>query len=188
MPGFYISTIEEFSAKAMSYEEGGGVYSSKIGVPEYDMANHYVWIKPIKKLAPESLKVGDKFLGIVDDVKKNFAQITIYVPGSLGRLYPFSALLHISNGGIRRARAVSELVKPGDVIKVKLITNWVPMQVSISDPDLGVISARCSKCGSTLNHDHDGVLRCNTCGYKEMRKVSIEYRRIFLKGQLARYK
>ncbi|WP_449461601.1 exosome complex RNA-binding protein Csl4 [Tardisphaera miroshnichenkoae] len=177
LPGFYISTIEEFSAKSGAYEDGGGVYSSKVGLPEYDRMEHYVSVKPFKISAPERLILGASYVGLVSDVHKNFAQLTIFSKDQLGRPVPFSALLHVSRGGVRRARAATELVKPGDVVMVKLITNWVPLQVSMEGPELGVVRASCSRCGAPLTWDHDGVLKCHTCGHREIRKVSVDYGR-----------
>ncbi len=175
LPGFYISTIEEFSAKSGAYEELGGVYSSRVGLPVYDREEHYVSVKPFKVLAPERLALGENYVGLVSDVHKNFAQITIFSEDQLGRPVPFLALLHVSRGGNRRAKTASELVKPGDLIVARLITNWSPLQVSIEGPKLGVIKAACSRCGNPLSWDHDGVLKCHACGHREIRKVSVDY-------------
>ncbi len=186
LPGFYISTIEEFSAKSGAYEDSGGVYSSKVGLPEYDRTEHYVSVKPFKISAPERLALGAVYVGLVSDVHKNFAQVTIFSKDQLGRPVPFSALLHVSRGGVRRARAATELVKPADVVMVKLITDWVPLQVSMEEPELGVVRASCSRCGAPLTWDHDGVLKCHTCGHREIRKVSVDYGKKKLYSALSR--
>lgn len=175
IPGIYISTIEEFSAKRGSYEEGGGVYASRIGRLQYDLAQHYVSVEPLKRLAPESLAIGSELFGTVEDVKKNFAQVAVFGKDALGRLVPFSALLHVSHGGVRRARTVVELVKPGDVVRVRVITNWVPVQVSMEGQSLGVVAAKCSQCGGELRRERDGLMKCERCGHRELRKVSDLY-------------
>ncbi len=173
LPGDYLCVEEEFSPGSGTYVEDGKVRAAIIGVPSFDMASRRVNVKPFKRIALP--KAGDVVVGEVTMVKDEVAVVKV-----LGfDLYntfknPLTGLLHISQITEQRISSVYEMIALGDLIKAKVLNNYLPLLLSTKDPKLGVILAKCSKCGAILVKKNDSLV-CPSCRRVERRKVSMDY-------------
>ncbi len=181
-PGEGLCVEEEFLPGSGTYvDEGGVVRAAVIGEPVFDMASRRVNVRPLtrKNLLP---KQGDIVVGVVSSVKEDIAIIKvlgfeIYAPFK----NPLTGLLHISQISESRIENIYDAIKLGDLVRAKVINNYVPLLLSTKEPKLGVILAYCSKCGSVLIKK-DSTLICPKCGNVEPRKVSIDYLAIEKRG------
>ena len=72
---------------------------------------------------------------------------------------------------------IEEAIKPSDIIRAKVLTSASPYQLTLKGPNLGVILAFCSICGSELQKRDEETLICPICGNIEKRKVALNYLR-----------
>jgi len=175
MPGDYLCVEEEFLPGPWTYVDDNGVVRSLIvGTPVFDYTTRRVSVKPLKRriMLP---KQGDNVVGVVSAVKEDVAVVKVIGFDIYNPLKnPITGLLHISQISETRIDSVYDAVRMGDLIRARVLNNYVPLLLSIKDPKYGVILAYCSKCGSVLVKKGE-TLVCPSCGSTERRKVSIDY-------------
>jgi exosome complex component CSL4 len=91
--------------------------------------------------------------------------------------HEFRGVLHISQAAETRIQSLYDVIRLSDVVRVRVLNNYIPFVVTMKDARLGVIAAYCSRCGAPLVKEKD-VLKCRVCGNTEMRKLAPDY--IFL--------
>jgi len=182
LPGDVLCVEEEFMPGSGAYvDEKGFVRAAIVGEPVYDIASRRVSVRPFsrKSLLP---KQGDVVVGVVSIVKEDVAIVKVL---GFDIHAPFknsiTGLLHISQISESRVESIYDAVKLGDLVKAKVINNYVPLLLSIKEPRLGVVLAYCSKCGAVLVKEESN-LRCPRCGSVEQRKVSLDYIAIARRG------
>jgi len=85
-----------------------------------------------------------------------------------GRLTGVITPEHISDS---RIDDIYSFLRPGDIIVARVMSTISPYLLSLKSPQLGVLYAFCSRCGSLMTPEADGF-RCPRCGNFEKRKVS----------------
>ncbi len=171
LPGEELAVIEEFMSGDGTYEINGVVRSAVIGKIFYDMLNRKSNVLPIKKVLINNLKKAKYVIGIVNSTREDLASVSIIGIEERKLQSPLSAYLHISQILNKRLNTINEAVKVGDVIKAKLISFSIPLSLTIKGKDLGVIYAKCSRCGAVLVKQDENNLKCNVCGNIEQRKI-----------------
>ncbi len=175
-PGDYLCAPEEFMAGPSTYVEGGAVRAAAAGMVIYDFKSRRVVVKPFaeKKAKPGA---GDLVLGVVTAVREDVATITVLMDDKWRPFSsPFTSLLHVSQASRQYTKSLSDAVKLGDLVRVKVLRDSVPMHVSMRDAGLGVLAAYCSKCGALLVQGQgSSTLRCPRCGNTETRKTAPDY-------------
>ncbi len=178
MPGDDVCVIEEFMPGVGTYEDRGTVRAALVGVVQVNMNSRVVAIKPLTK----ELKLpsrNDIIIGVVVLVKDEYSLVKILTDSS-GVKYqtPFTAILHISQVSNRFVKTLYDVVRVGDLVKAKVLNDFIPYNLTIKEPKLGVVLAFCGKCGHALKPKDNELLVCPICGNIERRKVSIDYGRI----------
>ncbi|HDI02438.1 MAG TPA: S1 RNA-binding domain-containing protein [Ignisphaera sp.] len=173
MPGDYLCVEEEFMPANGVYVDEGKVRASVIGIPAYDYISRRVSIKPFKGLKiPRS---GDIVIGVAASVKEDVVIVKVLGFDIYNTFKnPFSGLLHISQVSETRIQSIYDAIKMGDLIKAKVLNNYIPLLLTTKEPKLGVILAYCSKCGSVLIKNGDKLV-CPKCNNIETRKISMDY-------------
>ncbi|HUK84305.1 MAG TPA: exosome complex RNA-binding protein Csl4, partial [Candidatus Acidoferrum sp.] len=88
----------------------------------------------------------------------------------------FSGILHVSDVSDRYVDMMSDVVKPGDIVRAKVISSKNRIfHLSTNDKNLGIMYAFCSRCGNLLDHQRYDELRCPKCGNIEKRKIAPDY-------------
>ena len=175
LPGERLGVIEEFIPDSGTYVKDGVIYAKIVGRALMDMMNRKVSVYPIKEGAVVP-KVGAIVVGQVGNAQSDNVLVQIFEVGAKKKLTgTFGGILHISDVSDRYIDSMSEVCKPGDIIRGKVISekNQV-FHLSTSDKNLGVVYAFCSNCGNLLDQTkHE--LRCPKCGNVERRKTAIDY-------------
>ncbi len=173
MPSDYLCVEEEFMPAAGTYIDGGTIRAAVIGTPIYDILSRRVSVKPVKPL--KLPKPGDVVIGVVTSVRDEVAIVKVLGFDIYNTFKnPFTGLLHISQVSETRIQNLYEAVKLGDMIKAKVLNDYIPLLLTTKEPRLGVILAYCSRCGAVLVK-RDNKLVCPKCNTVENRKVSLDY-------------
>jgi exosome complex component CSL4 len=175
VPGTFLATVEEFMCGEGTYKEGGKIYSSRAGIVLVDVKGKKISV--VSKSGPPQLKRGDVVVGVVEEMKKQAAGITVYfLAGSEKSLpYPTSGILRISN--VRRGFVpqLERELKEGDLVKARVLdVKNGTILLTTDGPELGVVLAYCSRCRGILERVKNR-LYCRWCGNTETRKVASEY-------------
>ncbi len=182
MPGDEVCTVEEFLPGLGTFEKGGIVRAAWAGMTEVDMITRTVFVKPFRDI----FKIPSRetvIVGIVTVVKDEFAIIKV-VGDIKGHTYPtgFTGLLHISQASDRHVKDLYEVIRVGDIVKAKVLSDSPPYNLTLKGPKFGVLLSFCGNCGSIMKKSGPDTLKCPRCGRVEKRKLSIDYGR--LKGLL----
>jgi len=174
VPGDLLGVAEEFLPGPGAYEENYRVRAAVLGYVVKDSLSKVASVRPIKY--PNLPAPGSIVVGVVTEVREEYARVRIDAVGDRTLQYPFTGILHIVQiaervGGSAR---VYEYVRLGDVVRAKVLSSRPPYLLTIKEPKLGVILASCSLCGATLKLSGD-KLACPQCGNSEKRKVGYGY-------------
>ncbi|WP_434731747.1 exosome complex RNA-binding protein Csl4 [Thermogladius sp. KZ2Tp1] len=175
-PGDVLGVLEEFIAGSGVYEDASGrLRSSVVGVVFADKLRKSVSVKPAvaKTLVP---RVGDIVEGVVVHMNDDLAFVRIYWVEDKRSVKPVSmtGVIHVSQASQAYVETMFDVVRVSDVVKAKVIGGKGVFQLSIKEPQLGVVYARCNYCGGELVYE-GGRLVCSVCGQVNKRKVSTNY-------------
>ncbi len=178
LPGDNLATVEEFFPGEGVYEEGGGIYSSSVGMVLIDVRTKRISVFP-KPKTPTVLKQGDIIIGRVEDVREQSLNVSLGVlRGREERELPSPKVgtLHVSRAHTGYVRELDRLFRSGDIIRAKVIgAQKEQVQLSTAGKELGVLVALCFRCRSVLDRE-GSKLKCSNCGSLETRKTTDDYR------------
>ncbi|MEM1544933.1 MAG: exosome complex RNA-binding protein Csl4 [Candidatus Methanomethylicia archaeon] len=175
IPGDILGTIEEWVLGENVYEFNGEIISLTTGYIYIDKSERKISVKKVKN-KPLIPKKGDVIRAIVNSVRSDFAQLGIFeVNGEEIYGKRFSSILHIINARHNRSETLHDLIKAGDIIEARVLNSTVPYQLTIKEPELGVILALCVNCRSPLKRIGKNQLFCIKCGLIGKRRISINY-------------
>jgi exosome complex component CSL4 len=174
LPGEKIGVIEEFLLGNGTYEEEGTIRSLALGDARIDLEKKVAEVVPRTKPLVYP-KEGSKVVGEVEQVKRPMASIDIFRVDDHFISVSFTGILHFSSMSREYTRHMALAVRESDIVEAKVINmkNRI-IQLSIQEPEYGVIYAFCSKCGSLLELKRTRLI-CPNCGRMERRKVSTRY-------------
>jgi len=158
-------------------EPTGLLRASTVGVLRLDNNLKVASVLPARILrAPGK---GSFVVGMVTQVRESLVFTELYGEISLdprprwvkefsGRLTGVITPEQISDS---RIDDIYSFLRPGDIIVARVMSTISPYLLSVKSPQLGVLYAFCSRCGSLMTPEADGF-RCPRCGNFEKRKVS----------------
>ncbi len=174
LPGERLGVIEEFIPDAGTYVKDGVIYSKIIGRALMDLVNRRVSVYPLVSGAAVP-KVGSVIIGQVGNAQSDNVLVKIFTVGKRGISGSFGGILHVSDVSDRYVNSISDVCKPGDIIKAKVISEKNQIfHLSTNDKGLGVMYGFCSRDG-TLLEPQRYELRCPKCGNIERRKITPDY-------------
>ena len=136
-----------------------------------------------RKLA--SLGIGTTIIGSIENIVEPIALVRVKFGSLAGdeRLgdNPDYAVLHASMIKRGYVKNVRDEYKVGDIIRAKIadIRNG-ELRLATDSDELGTVKAYCGKCRHPMKVE-SGVLKCESCEWKDNRKLAKDYR----KGTLA---
>lgn len=173
-PGDKVAVIEEFIAGPGTFIEEGDIHSKTVGYSIKDVHNKLVSIYP-KKGNPVFPRKGSIIIGQAVSTQDKTSIIRILsvdnqpIPGQL------TGIIHISTVSSNYIRTMYEAVRPGDLIKAKVISNKNgATHLSTIGRNLGVIQAFCLRCGNRLTR-RGRILSCPACSNVEEREITVDY-------------
>lgn len=176
LPGERLGVIEEFIPDSGTYVKDGVIFSKIIGRSLLDLQNRRVSVYPIAKEAIVP-KVGSVIIGQIGNAQSDNVLVKIFKVGKKKISGNFGGILHVSDVSDRYVDSMSDVCKPGDIVKAKVISekNQV-FHLTTNDKDLGILYAFCSRDATLLVQDKYN-LKCPKCGNIERRKMSPDYTR-----------
>jgi len=176
LPGERLGVIEEFIPDSGTYVKDGVIFSKIIGRSLLDLQNRRVSVYPIAKEAIVP-KVGSVIIGQIGNAQSDNVLVKIFKVGKKKISGSFGGILHVSDVSDRYVDSMSDVCKPGDIVKAKVISekNQV-FHLTTNDKGLGILYAFCSRDATLLVQDKYN-LKCPKCGNIERRKMSPEYTR-----------
>jgi len=179
VPGDVIGHEEEYvEGQNVFLEEPAGLLrASTVGVLRLDNNLKVASVLPARTLRVPGR--GSFVIGMVTQVRESLVFTELYGEISLdprprwvkefsGRLTGVITPEHISDS---RIDDIYSFLRPGDIIVARVMSTISPYLLSLKSPQLGVLYAFCSRCGSLMTPEADGF-RCPHCGNFEKRKVS----------------
>ncbi len=177
LPGDKVSTEEEFLPSEHIFAENGNLYATLAGKPLIENGHISIQldrgIKKYKKgMFVSGVIVGDlksvlfvkiddfvidgnKYVGITD------GKIIIPKPRDIG--------------GVRDGREPQRPCSMGDVVLARIfMIDHDSYTLSFRDPDAGVITSRCDRCGEAMIMDNRGII-CPLCEFRARKKISPLY-------------
>ncbi len=173
IPGQKIGVIEMYFPGPGTYEEEGKIYATVLGNLQINERERIISV--IRNKRTPIPEVNDIVIGRVDTIKKQVAIVDINNNNEFNARSTFSADLHISNVSKSYVDNISDVFKPFDVIRAKVIDNRDTFfQITTASSSLGVILAFCVICGAVLELRGKN-LYCSTCNRFEQRKIAKDY-------------
>jgi exosome complex component CSL4 len=174
LPGERLGVIEEFIPDSGTYTKDGVIYSKIVGRSLVDLQNRRVSVYPVVPGAVVP-KVGTVVIGQIGNAQSDNTLVKIFRIGKKQLTGNFGGILHVSDVSDRYIDQMSDAVKPGDIVRAKVISEKNQIfHLSTNDRNLGIIFASCSRDGTLLNQDRYD-LKCPKCGNVERRKVAPDY-------------
>jgi exosome complex component CSL4 len=174
LPGERLGVIEEFIPDSGTYVKDGVIYSKIVGRALMDLLSKRVSVYPLISGSPVP-KVSTTIIGQVGHAQSDNVLVRIFQLGSKKLSGVFTGVLHISDVRERYVNSMTEVCKPGDILRAKVISDKNQVyHLSTNDKDLGVIYAFCSRCASLLELKRYDM-HCPKCGNIEKRKTALDY-------------
>jgi exosome complex component CSL4 len=174
LPGERLGVIEEFIPDSGTYEKNGVIYSKIVGRSLLDLQNRRVSVYPVVSgvVVP---KVGTVVIGQIGNAQSDNVLVKIFRIGNKKLSGNFGGILHVSDISDRYVDSMSDVAKPGDIVRAKVISDKNQIfHLSTNDKSLGILYGFCSRCG-TLLEQHGYYLKCPKDGNVETRKIAPDY-------------
>jgi exosome complex component CSL4 len=177
VPGDPLCVIEEFSGGYGTFEKEGLVYAATSGGVVIDLKERSIMVLSPDGKTKLALPVkGDILVGEVTSVYDQRAEITLVKKNDVLLFSPLVGEVHISNVTRRFVKSMHDVLALTDIVRAAAInTHEIPVQLSLVGPDLGVIYARCTKCGHPLSVTTYNNMICLNCEYRFTREVTKDY-------------
>ena len=181
VPGDQLCVIEELSSSHGTYEKNGIVYAATSGGVYIDLKERSIKVLDSDGSIKLGLPVkGDILMGDVRVVYDQRAEISLVKRNGENVHSPFLGEIHISNVTRRFVKSMRDVLSPGDIVRaIALNTHEIPAELSLVGPELGVVHAKCVKCGYPLVLTTHNNLICLRCDHRETREVSNDYGLMF---------
>jgi len=173
-PGERLAVIEEYNEGEGTYQSDGEVRSAEIGVTRHDEATRSV---AVEKKTPEIIVPEEGMVAVaeVGSVARRDARINIFMLNGRHIHPTYSGVIHISDISRDYTKNIDMALRNGDTVKGRIVNVKNRLnQMSLADPEYGVVYAYCSRCGGLLELDR-GRLTCPDCGRVERRKTARSY-------------
>ena len=177
LPSDKLAVIEEYIPGEGTYaDDHGYIRAARVGYSIADKNFKVITVvHPQRK--PFIPKQGMIVLGVVTSVKEDLVFIDI-IADKDGNPFSgkFTGVIHLSQASKTFIKTIEEAFKLSDIVLAKVLTDKVPpYQLTTKPPELGVIAATCSLCGTILVRRDENTLICPQCGNTEKRKVALNY-------------
>ena len=163
VPGERLGVIEEFIPDSGTYVKDGVIYSKIVGRALLDLLNKRVSVYPLVngELVP---KVSSTVVGQIGNAQSDNVLVKIFKIENKRLSGEFGGILHVSDVSDRYIDSMSDVCKPGDIVRAKVISGKNRIfHLSTNDKNLGIVYAFCSRCG-TLLEPQRYELHCPKCG------------------------
>lgn len=175
IPGERLGSIEEGISELGTYEEEGNVRAAYIGRAIVDKEQKKFSVLPLTKTPIYPYK-GQNVIAKIVSVQNTLAIAEIIAIEGVFINKSFTGLLHSSRIGGRYEKNLRRIIKPGDLVRCKVISSEGTIHLGMIGSTFGVIEASCSVCGGILKKTgRRNQLKCDNCGNVETRLLASDY-------------
>jgi exosome complex component CSL4 len=177
VPGEQLCVIEELSPSYGTYEQDGIVYAAAPGAVSMDLKQRSISVLDTDGKMKLALPVIDDILvGEVVNAFESRAEIAIVRRNDEDFHSGLVGEIRISNVTRRFVKSMHDVMRATDIVRAKAMnTHEIPTELSVVGPDLGVILAKCSRCGNPLTLTTYNNMFCLRCENRETREVASDY-------------
>ncbi len=174
LPGEFLGNAEEIAPGRGAYEYKGKIYAALMGTVHVESESKTVTVQALHEIP--HLSENDIVYARVEDIKPAMLITTVLCSAATGRIVPGypDGTVHISKAKNSYVERLSDEFAIGDILKAKVISGYPAVKLATQDSNLGVVSARCQECHSTLTKLDKG-LYCSRCGKHEERHLAPTY-------------
>ena len=173
-PGEELAVIEEYNKGEGSYQDDGLVRSEELGETRLNKEKRALEVKKVTK--PLNLPLeGIIVIAEAGSVTRRDARVDIFrVDGK--KVEPtYTGVIHISDVAREFGRNLEQALRSGDVVRAVVAnTKNRIIQLSMAEPEYGVVYAYCSRCGGILENQKER-LTCPNCKRVERRQIARSY-------------
>lgn len=176
--GQRLGVVEEYLPdKNSTYADKGVIYATRSGAIHIDSHKKKISVKEPDESKRQKMKIGDIVIGIINFVRKYSVGVKIYIinnnvkffSGNLGNV-------HVSQISRNYVEKIEDAFQKTDILRAKVSKlNYNEVDLVTDQPNLGVISADCSRCGGPLYLIKRDLLKCEICENVEKRKLANDY-------------
>ena len=175
-PGDFIGTEEEYMTGNGTFSDDEKIYSTIAGETHEEARK----LSVMQKRPLSVLGIGAVIIGRVENIVEPIALISIQMGNTDIHRFGESAdyaVLHASMIKKGYVKNVRDEYKIGDIIRAKIadIRNG-EFRLATDSDELGAIKAYCGKCRHAMAVE-SGVLKCESCEWKDNRKLAKDYRK-----------
>jgi len=182
-PGDKITIEEESAPGKLTYAEEGNVYSLVVGKAKVQQGTAEVeYMKDVERFRRGMTVVGE----ITDDLHAvMFVKINPLTKGDVTYVALKSGKILVSERRSsdrhdfhrREERPAGKPFRLGDIVIGRIAGEDNDVyNLSVHDPESGVVYAECERCSTALTLEDDkGTLKCGACEHEEYRKISPYY-------------
>ena len=177
VPGDQLCVIEELSPSYGTYENDGIVYAAAPGAVSMDLKQRSISVLGTNGKMKLALPVMDDILiGEVVNAYESRAEIAIVRINGEDIHNGIYGEIRISNVTRRFVKSMHDVMRGTDIVRAKATnTHKIPTELTVVGPDLGVILAKCSRCGNPLTLTTYNNMFCLRCENRENREVASDY-------------
>ena len=171
IPGEYVGPGEVYEESSSTHLEGDDIYASTVGV-----ANEAEG-KFNSKADMPPIKPGEIVYGTVLIVMDSFAIVLISPPEKDGKIptSPPEGKIPVRAMSSGFTPSTRDAIRVGDIIRAKVVKiEGEKAELTMVDPNLGVIKAFCSQCREPLEKTPKGLVCKND--HREKREIANDYR------------
>ncbi len=171
IPGEYVGPGEVYEESASTHLDGDDIYASTMGVADESEGKFKA------KASKPSVQPGDIVYGTALIVMDSFAIIIIYPPEKDGQFpaAPPEGKIPVRAMSSGFTPSTRDAIRVGDIIRAKVVKiEGEKAELTMVDPNLGVIKAFCSQCREPLEKTSNGLVCKND--HKERREIANDYR------------
>ena len=118
----------------------------------------------------------DILMGEVTHCFESRAIVSLVKRNGVDVYSPFNGEIRISNVTRRYINSMRDALSQGDIIRaVALNTHQISVELSLVGHELGVVFAKCIKCGGPLTQTSHNNMICLRCENRETREVANDY-------------
>ncbi len=181
VPGDPLCVIEELSPSYGTYESDGVVYAATAGGVVIDLKTRSIMVVSPEGEVKLPLPIkGDILIGEVVNVYDQRAEVSIVRRNDKTLFSPLIGEIYIANVTRRFVRSMHDVLGQTDIVRaMALNSHELPVRLTIVGPELGVIFAKCPKCGAPLSVTTYNNMICLKCETRVTREVARDYGLMF---------
>ena len=176
--GQRLGVVEEYLPdKKSTYADKGVIYATRSGRIYIDSHKKKISVKRFDERKRQNMIIGDIVIGMINFVRKYSVGVEVYIINNNVKFYSgYLGNVHVSQISRNYIEKIEDALQKTDIIRARVSKlKYNEVNLVTDQPNLGVISADCSRCGAPLYRTKRDLLKCEICENVEKRKLANDY-------------